>query len=35
MQLMPETARSMGVTDIWEPRQNIMGGSPTVASANP
>jgi hypothetical protein len=27
MQLMPETARSMGVTDIWEPRQNIMGGS--------
>ena len=27
MQLMPETARSMGVTDIFEPRQNIMGGS--------
>jgi soluble lytic murein transglycosylase-like protein len=27
MQLMPETARSMGVTDIWDPRQNIMGGS--------
>jgi soluble lytic murein transglycosylase-like protein len=27
MQLMPETARSMGVTDIWDPRQNIMGGA--------
>jgi hypothetical protein len=27
MQLMPETARRMGVTDIWDPRQNIMGGS--------
>jgi soluble lytic murein transglycosylase-like protein len=27
MQLAPETARSMGVTDIWDPRQNIMGGS--------
>jgi hypothetical protein len=27
MQLMPETARIMGVTDIWDPRQNIMGGS--------
>jgi hypothetical protein len=27
MQLMPETARWMGVTDIWDPRQNIMGGS--------
>jgi hypothetical protein len=27
MQLMPETARHMGVTDIWDPRQNIMGGS--------
>lgn len=26
-QLMPETARSMGVTDIWDPRQNIMGGA--------
>jgi hypothetical protein len=27
MQLMPETARAMGVTDIWDPRQNIMGGA--------
>lgn len=26
-QLMPETARSMGVTNIWDPRQNIMGGA--------
>lgn len=27
MQLMPETARLMGVTDVWDPRQNIMGGA--------
>ncbi len=27
MQLMPDTGRSMGVTDVFEPRQNIMGGS--------
>ncbi len=27
MQLMPGTARSMGVTDIWDARQNIMGGA--------
>ena len=27
MQLMPDTARLMGVTDAFEPRQNIMGGS--------
>ncbi len=27
MQLMPETARQMGVTDSFEPRQNIMGGA--------
>ncbi len=27
MQLAPGTAREMGVTDIWDPRQNIMGGS--------
>lgn len=26
MQLMPGTARAMGVTDVWDPRQNIMGG---------
>ena len=27
MQLMPGTARLMGVTDIFDPRQNIMGGT--------
>ena len=27
MQLMPETARLMGVTDPFDPRQNIMGGA--------
>jgi soluble lytic murein transglycosylase-like protein len=27
MQLMPATARGMGVTNVWDPRQNIMGGS--------
>ena len=27
MQLMPDTARLMGVTDIFDPRQNIMGGA--------
>ena len=27
MQLMPGTARSMGVTDAFDPKQNIMGGS--------
>ncbi len=27
MQLMPDTARAMGVTNIWDPRQNIMGGA--------
>lgn len=26
MQLMPATARRMGVTQIWDPRQNIEGG---------
>jgi soluble lytic murein transglycosylase-like protein len=26
MQLMPATARRMGVTDIYDPRQNIEGG---------
>ena len=26
MQLMPDTARLMGVTDAFDPRQNIMGG---------
>jgi soluble lytic murein transglycosylase-like protein len=27
MQLLPETARQMGVTDNFDPRQNIMGGA--------
>lgn len=27
MQLMPATARSLGVTDPWDGRQNILGGS--------
>jgi soluble lytic murein transglycosylase-like protein len=27
MQLMPHTARLMGVTDIFDPRQNVMGGA--------
>jgi hypothetical protein len=27
MQLMPDTARAMGVTDVSDPRQNIMGGA--------
>jgi soluble lytic murein transglycosylase-like protein len=27
MQLMPETARNMGVTDAYDPYQNIMGGT--------
>jgi membrane-bound lytic murein transglycosylase MltF len=26
MQLMPSTARAMGVTDIWNPEQNVAGG---------
>lgn len=27
MQLMPDTAKEMGVTDPWDIRQNIMGGT--------
>jgi peptidoglycan hydrolase-like protein with peptidoglycan-binding domain len=26
MQLMPATARALGVTDPWDPRQNVAGG---------
>lgn len=27
MQLMPGTARGLGVTDVWDPWQNVLGGS--------
>ena len=27
MQLMPDTAREMGVTNVWDPRSNIQGGA--------
>ena len=32
MQLMPATARSLGVTDAYDPEQNIMGGAKLLAS---
>lgn len=31
MQLMPETARSLGVSDPYDPEQNIMGGAKCIA----
>lgn len=31
MQLMPSTAKSMGVTDVFDPEQNIMGGAKLIA----
>lgn len=32
MQLMPETAKEYGITDIFDPEQNIMGGAQELAS---
>ncbi|MBQ7076767.1 MAG: lytic transglycosylase domain-containing protein [Lachnospiraceae bacterium] len=31
MQLMPETAKSLGVTDAYDPKQNIMGGAKFIS----
>lgn len=32
MQLMPDTARGLGVEDPFDPEQNIMGGAKCIAS---
>ena len=31
MQLMPVTAKEVGVTDVWDPQQNINGGTEYIA----
>ena len=33
MQLMPSTAKSLGVTDATDSEQNIMGGAKSIADA--
>ena len=32
MQLMPDTAKELGVGDVWLPQQNIQGGAAYLAS---
>ena len=31
MQLMPKTAEGLGVTDSYDPRQNILGGAKLIS----
>ncbi len=32
MQIMPDTARGLGITDVYDPLQNVVGGSRYLAS---